>query len=586
MAKPTRPRSGRISGFAVAGLALALVVTACRGQDSSSPTSLVARVEQEQPAAQSAPPQATKRITSVIRGSPKVLSVAIDSAGAGQTKGLSEVEQLVNVGLGVVDNTGDLHPRLAEAVPSIENGGWKVFPDGRMETTWSIKPNAAWHDGTPFTADDLVFTSRVAQDKSLALVLDRAFDSVESIEARDPRTLVVTWTEPYIDADRLFSATDTTSIVPMPRHLLEQAFTEDRGSFLELPYWSASFVGTGPFRLAEWVPDSHLVLAANPDYVHGKPKIDEIEVRFIGDANVTVANVLADALDVTLRAGLSFEQGRQIREAWQGGKVVGSFSALPTLFPQFINPNPTAVADVRFRRALTRAMDRRELSETFAGGTPVGHSPITPGSSEHRAVERDIVVHDFDPRASIQLLESLGYVRGADGVFRDRGQEKLSVAIQSTTDDLREKLMLAIRDYWLKVGVDVEPVIVPRQASKDRQLRATFSAFDFTVSPSVPTRLHSSAIPLPENGFSGHNRTRYSNPEMDALIEKYFVTIRKQERMQVLSQMVHHQTDQLVTIGLFFLEEPTVVGNRLANFMPPKQRNGSLSWNAHAWDIK
>jgi hypothetical protein len=56
--------------------------------------------------------------------------------------------------------------------------------------------------------------------------------------------------------------------------------------------------------------------------------------------------------------------------------------------------------------------------------------------------------------------------------------------------------------------------------------------------------------------------------------------------MQVLSQMVHHQTDQLVTIGLFFLEEPTVVGNRLANFMPPKQRNGSLSWNAHAWDIK
>jgi ABC-type transport system substrate-binding protein len=145
---------------------------------------------------------------------------------------------------------------------------------------------------------------------------------------------------------------------------------------------------------------------------------------------------------------------------------------------------------------------------------------------------------------------------------------------------------MAIRDQWQQVGVNVEPAIIPRQASKDRQLRATFSAFDFTVSPSVPARYQSSAIPLPENGFRGHNRSRYSNPEMDALIDKYFVTIPKQERMRVLAQMIRHQTENVVTIGTFFVPEPAAVSNRIANFLPPGQRNGSLSWNAHTWDFQ
>src|SRR5581483_1308045 len=147
-----------------------------------------------------AQPAATpKKVTAVIRGTPKVLSVAIDSAGAGQTKGLSEIEQLVNNGLAAVDNTGELQPRLAEAVPTTENGLWKVLPDGRMETTWNLRQNAAWQDGSPLTAADLIFTAAVARDKSLAIVSDPAFDAIEALDAPDPRTLVVTWSKPFID---------------------------------------------------------------------------------------------------------------------------------------------------------------------------------------------------------------------------------------------------------------------------------------------------------------------------------------------------------------------------------------------------
>ncbi len=194
--------------------------------------------------------------------------------------------------------------------------------------------------------------------------------------------------------------------------------------------------------------------------------------------------------------------------------------------------------------------------------------------------------YEYSPRTAVQLIEGMGFTRGADGLFRDSSQEVLTIKVQTTIDDLREKLILAMRDYWRQVGVEVEPVIIPRQAASDRQLRATFSSFDFTQSPSVPMRFHSTAIPLPENGFRGTNRSRYSSPELDALIDTYFVTIPPRERMEILARMIHHMTDQVVTIGIFFLIEPVAVGHRLVNFVPPRQTDGVLSWNAHEWDIR
>ena len=82
--------------------------------------------------------------------------------------GKPEVETLVHQGLVTRDQNLALVSRLAEAVPTVENGFWRVLPDGRMEMTWRIKDGARWHDRTPFTADDLVFTGRVIRDPAMA----------------------------------------------------------------------------------------------------------------------------------------------------------------------------------------------------------------------------------------------------------------------------------------------------------------------------------------------------------------------------------------------------------------------------------
>ena len=86
-------------------------------------------------------------------------------------------------------------------MPSLENGLWKLLPDGTMATTWKIRPGAMWHDGVPITADDLVFTTKLDQDRNMLWPIHPIYAYVQAIEAPDPRTLTVRWKSTYILAD-------------------------------------------------------------------------------------------------------------------------------------------------------------------------------------------------------------------------------------------------------------------------------------------------------------------------------------------------------------------------------------------------
>src|SRR4029434_9197417 len=85
-----------------------------------------------------------------IQGEPRTLSRTMNG-NVGRVRGVNELELLIHAGMSVQNDEGDHLPQLTEAIPTLENGLWKVFPDGRMETTWKIKQGAAWHDGTPLT---------------------------------------------------------------------------------------------------------------------------------------------------------------------------------------------------------------------------------------------------------------------------------------------------------------------------------------------------------------------------------------------------------------------------------------------------
>jgi len=530
---------------------------------------------------------APKRITAALMGDPPTTSVKVTSSGGGSIPGQAELEEMVNAGLTQIDNLGAVRPVYAEAAPSVENGLWTVAPDGRMETTWRIRDGARWHDGTPLTANDLVFTTQVGRDADIPNFSSLAYRSVESVDAVDPRTVRVKWNRPFVEADMLFGIADS---FPMPRHLLERAYVEDKTTLHQLPYWGVDYVGLGPYRVGEWVPGSHLLLHANPDYPLGRPKIDVIELKFIPDSSTLGANILAGTVELTMGRNLSLEQAAQIRDQWRDGRMEARLSNWLVMFPQFLNPSPAVISSVQFRRALLHATDRQQMVDTLEGGLSfVGHSLLSPNQAEFKEIEERLIRYEYDPRKAADMITALGYTKAADGMFRDASGQRLSVEVRTTADnDIHRSTLTAVADYWQRAGVGVEQVIVPIQRQRDREYRANFPGFDMLKNPNdirALQRLHSSESRLPENNYVGANYARYMVPEFDAMLDRYFVTIPKRERIQALGEIIHHVSDQLNVMGLFYDTEPLMIGNRLRNVASNPIPRSSPVWAIYEWDV-
>ncbi len=557
------------------GAVVCSVATLVVGCAPQAPGSAQRGTDGAAPAATGAP----KRITTAMMGNPPLIYQRIVGGGSGgQIPGIDALEALLNVGLTVKDSRGMLRAQLAEAVPTIENGLWRVFPDGRSETTWKIKPGILWHDGTPFTSADLVFLTRLEQDPGLPVERQPAYNVIESIEAPDPLTITVRWKTPYIEADDFFSRS------PLPRHILERPYIEEKESLVAHPFWGPEFVGVGPYRLREWVRDSYAVVAANDQYILGRPKIDTIEVRFLADENAFMAAILSGAIDVTLGKSITLEQTLALRDQWRDGRIEMVAETAMKIWPQFINSNPAVIQDVRFRKAVFHAIDRQEMVDNIMGGlSSIAHTVLLPHEPELAEVESALVKYDYDPRRATQMIEGLGYTRGPDGFFRDGAGQRLAVEISATAEDQNTKPMLATADYWQRIGIGVDSVSIPIQRQRDREYRATFPGFTLQGGGSGVAAIkgsHGSQARLPENSYTGSNYSRYVNAEFDASIDRFLTTIPRAERAEALRGVVRHMTDQLSMMNLYYATTSTMVKHHVEN-VPVR-----LPWNVQEWDLK
>lgn len=275
-------------------------------------------------------------------------------------------------------------------------------------------------------------------------------------------------------------------------------------------------------------------------------------------------------------------------EQWADGHLGFTISGALTLFPQHLNPDPPALADARFRRSLFHAINRQEMVDTFLGGAvPLTESVVSIRDREYRATEGQIVRYPYDPRRAAQLMQDLGAARGADGTFRDAAGQPLSVEIQSViTGEINEKAMLAVADYWRQLGINAVSTPIPSQRQQDREYRMGRSGFDLAGGGTSWTEFHSARTPLPENNFVGSNKTRYMNPEMDGLIDRYLTTIPFDPRRQILGQIVRHISDQVVVMGLFYRADSIMTSKQLEGVVADLPSGASLTWNAHLWELR
>jgi len=554
----------------MACMAGSLIVSACAGQSG-----------QARGSASQEPTGAFKRIVATVQGEPHTLYQKFNPSS--RVPGIENLELLVNAGLGVTNDSATLVPQLAEQIPTVENGLWKVLPDGRMETSWKIRSGVRWHDGEPFTTQDLLFTLQVARDKDLEVLADRIYDSILAVEAADAQTILVRWASPRIDADGLFTP---DAAMPIPKHLLERVYLDDKSKLLEHGFWTEQFVGLGPFRLQEFVRGSHLTLLANDAYVLGRPRIDQIDVKFIPDQNALIANVLAGSVELTLSRGLSVEQAEQVRALWgDGGQIAVKFVNWVAVWPQFVNPNPQVVTDARFRGALLHTMDRQEMADVIqAGLVPVAHVIINPNDPVYPEIQGSVVRYDFDTRRASQIIESLGYAKGVDGFYRDAAGERLEIELRtSATRDVSNKSVLAIGDFWQRVGIATSVAITPPALARDAEYRVSFPGFELAQNPNTVMGLDGYG-PDP-TGAMRKGRNSYRHPEFDGAIGRLFVTVSAPERIPILRQIVAHMTGNATVMGIFYGADPFLIGKRLT-YVSPGNQEARMAWNAQQWDVR
>lgn len=558
----------------ISGLLFTLVAVGCTGPSQGA----------QAPAGDQGPlrPSGPKRLTAAVLAQPVVIFGV-----TGPIPGVDTLQDLVHAGLVIRDNKNSLLPQLADAVPSVENGLWKVFPDGRMETTWRIRPGARWHDGAPFASEDLAFTVRVGQDRETPEFGHVAFALIEGVDASDPTTLVVRWKRPYIEADTMFTRTQA---FPIARHLMERVHSENKTGFAEHLYWSEAFVGLGPYKLRSWVRGSHAELEAFDNHVLGRPKIDEIDVRFVSDHNTLVANILAGSIEVTLGRNISLEQALNLRDRWPDGRIeLPDTDVWVTIYPQFLYTDPPIVRSLQLRRALLHAIDRQALVDSIQGGYGgVAHSILAPNQSPFRQIEGTIPRYDYNPARASQMIEELGYTRGSDGILRDASGQRLSFEVRTTGElDIHTKTFYPVLEYWQRVGVASDPVVIPPQRQRDPPYRATFPAFELLRGGNDVRALknyHTSSQRTAESGWRG-SYTGHSNPEYDSLYDRYAAAIPTSGRIQLIGQLVQYIADQLPVMGLFYDTEPALISKRLLNATGRGGQGSTNAWNAHEWDV-
>ncbi len=337
----------------------------------------------QQPDAGDAPAAATmpqRTLVIIGRGEPPNIAAKSIVTYSGS---LGQVRRVFNAQLDYLDERENSVPYLAEAVPSLNTDTWRVFPDGRMVTTYRLRPNLVWHDGQPLTAEDFVFAARVFMTPEFGAASSPVLAPMAEVTAPDERTVAIHWKRPYAEAASL-----DLEFQALPRHLLEQPFQSlDPQAFAGLPFWTSEYVGLGPYRIERWEPGAFIEGAAFDRHALGRPRIDRMRVIFIGDPNTALANLLSGEAHFVSESIFYTEEGLTLEQQWgptSGGKVLYS----PVTFrvtriqsrPEAVSPR--ALLDVRVRRALAHSMDSAGTFEAISGGRGLLMASLTPPTKD------------------------------------------------------------------------------------------------------------------------------------------------------------------------------------------------------------
>jgi peptide/nickel transport system substrate-binding protein len=438
---------------------------------------------------------------------------------------------------------------LAAEIPSRSNGG--VAADGKS-VTWKLKKGVLWHDGKPFTADDVVFNHRYATDPQTAATTSGSYGGVKTVEKIDAHTVRVVFERPTP-----FWAGTYASDQHIPKHVFEPyigAKSRDAPANLKP-------VGTGPYTFVDFKPGDLVRGKLNPAYhLPNRPHFDSVEIKGGGDAvgaaravlqtgeydfawNLQVEDELLKRLEgsgkgvVTLQPGGAVEF-IQLNYTDPNKEVAGERSHRDTRHPLFSDP--------AVRQAIGLLIDREGIQKFIYGRTGRTTANIV---NDLPRVTSPNTRFEFNPDKAAALLENAGWKKAGDGI-RQKDGRKLSLLFQTSINSTRQKTQAVIKQAAAKVGIAIEIKAVQGAVffSTDVANTDTYGKFYadmqmYTNSLGRPDpqgylrQFISEEFATQANKWQGDNLARWRNAEFDALYKQADTELDPAKRAALLIRM-------------------------------------------------
>lgn len=478
----------------------------------------------------------------------------------------SYVDEAIFNGLVKYDGAGNLMPDLATQVPSMENRG--ISRDGRT-ITYHLRRNVRWQDGYPFTAADVAFSFGAIMDPKTNDVYQAYYGRVRKLDTPDPYTVVIHLDAPFADVLSDFFGCNT-SLGILPKHLYAGSRDINRDYHNEHP------VGTGPYVLQRWDHGSLLVLKANPDYFGGKPKVDEIDVHVVGDQNTLIAMIESHDLDVASQ--IAPNQLDRLRG------VPGVRVALArTDVERFVSFNVSHAPfdDVRVRRALAMALDRKRIAQTAFSGTALPADSILPPYSW--AYSKDNGAPPFDVAAAGRLLDEAGWLPGPDGIRRKDGRALSFTLIDQAGSAPLSKMAVEVQAAWRAVGAQALIREVPRNVLFGNPGIETDGKFDAAIDNSATDADPDRSVYIESASIAprGFNFERYSSADVDRWSEAALATYDRASRKRYYALIQRRLNVDLPYVPIAWERWAYALNSGLQNFEP--EPIASDFWNAQEW---
>ncbi|MBV8688596.1 MAG: peptide ABC transporter substrate-binding protein [Candidatus Eremiobacteraeota bacterium] len=472
-----------------------------------------------------------------------------------------------------VNDRNELVPELATVVPTQANGG--ISRDGRT-ITYHLRRGVRWHDGAPFTAQDVVFSWRAVLNPRNFALTHFGYDVISDITQVNANTLIVHLKRPFAPFVTAFFAQGAgQAMCILPAHALKKFRDINRVAYNARP------IGTGPFIVASYEPGSRVLLVANDRYWRGPPRLKRIEFRIVGNDNTMAALMQSHQLDFFYRAP---EAMAAILRNIPGTRVVQT--TLTRFYDIGFNALKPELHDIRVRQALAYATDRKALIEKIAHGIALPAHTLEPQLSW--AFDSNAKQYDYDPKRAQTLLDEAGWKVAANGTRIKNGLplgfELVSFTGSATVNAIEELLQA----QWRQIGADVSIKNYP-----SGQLYATLGAGGIEQSGKFDAIIENWTDAVdPDDSIlfacgmappAGWNVYHYCNPRVDALeriaLRNYDRAVRRKAYVSIQEAL----NRELPFYVLWYQEQFDVVNSDLMNYRPAHAV--TPFWNTWEWSI-